>query len=114
MDRYGWFSLIVFLVVVLALMLLSAPGQAEGQCCFTPEPEPPIPTLGPAPCNSDTPWGCYEHRLYLPAIVQGSAPTSTPEPQIVTPTPTSTATPTATVTPVPPVTATLVIVTVTP
>lgn len=27
--------------------------------------EPPI---GPAPCNSDTLWGCYPERVYLPVI----------------------------------------------
>lgn len=75
------------------------------------------PIVGPAPCHSDTPWGCYANRLYLPVVAYDDIAVSddaTPEPVIVTPTPTSTATPTATVTPVPMVTATLVIVTVTP
>lgn len=75
------------------------------------------PIIGPSPCHSETLWGCYANRLYLPVvnhdgIVVGDD--ATPEPVIVTPTPTGTATPTATVTPFPMITATLVIVTVTP
>lgn len=70
-----------------------------------------------APCHSETTWGCYEHRMYLPVvnydgIVVGDD--ATPEPVIVTPTPIGTATPPATVTPVAQPTVTLVIVTVTP
>jgi hypothetical protein len=30
-------------------------------------PEPP-PIIGPGPCHSDTIWGCYAHRLWLPVI----------------------------------------------
>lgn len=26
------------------------------------------PIIGPGPCHSDTPWGCYPHRIWLPAI----------------------------------------------
>lgn len=29
------------------------------------------PIVGPGPCNSDTPWGCYAYRLFLPGVMHG-------------------------------------------
>lgn len=26
------------------------------------------PIVGPGPCNSDTPWGCYAFRVWLPMV----------------------------------------------
>lgn len=26
------------------------------------------PILGPGPCNSDTPWGCYAYQVFLPEV----------------------------------------------
>jgi hypothetical protein len=96
--------------IVIALLLFA--GNPIHAAPFATEP-----IIGPAPCHSDTLWGCYANRLYLPVvnydgIVVGDD--ATPEPVIITPTPTSTPTPTATVTPVAQPTVTLVIVTVTP
>ena len=93
----------VLLAAGVALALLATPVAAQ--------------QIGPGPCHSDTLWGCYANRLYLPVVAYDDITASddaTPEPLIVTPTPTSTSAPTATATPVPAVTVTLVIVTVTP
>lgn len=39
----------------MALALLATPLQAQT-------------IVGPGPCHSDTPWGCYWHRVLLPMI----------------------------------------------
>lgn len=26
------------------------------------------PIVGPGPCNSDTPWGCYAFQVWLPMV----------------------------------------------
>ena len=27
------------------------------------------PIVGPGPCSSDTPWGCYRFQVWLPAVM---------------------------------------------
>ena len=92
-------------IVGVALALLAMPLQAQT-------------IVGPGPCSSDTPWGCYEYRQHLPMLIYDDITVgddATAEPiVVVTPTPTPTPTATATATPVAPVTVTLVIVTVAP
>ena len=77
-------TIVLAVVVLLILFVVPAHGQVTG----------------PGPCNSDTPWGCFPERVYLPAVIPAGGnqtpvvatptPTRTPTPQ-----PTSTATPTA-------------------
>lgn len=30
------------------------------------------PIVGPGPCHSDTEWGCYEYRVFMPFLQRGS------------------------------------------
>lgn len=56
------------LVIGVALALLAGPVAAQCGCEGEPTPEP---IVGPGPCHSDTPWGCYAERVFLPAIQRG-------------------------------------------
>ena len=29
------------------------------------------PIVGPGPCSSETPWGCFAHQVWLPAVMNG-------------------------------------------
>lgn len=47
----------------LALVLLAAPLHAPHT------DDAPGPIIAPGPCHSDTPWGCYPYRLFVPLLV---------------------------------------------
>lgn len=51
------------LVAGVALALAATPLQAQCGCEIVPEP-----IIGPGPCHSDTPWGCYPHQVWLPVL----------------------------------------------
>ena len=86
----------VLVVVVTAVTLLgwrAAAAQCTVECRAVPEPAvtfgqvflPAIetgargevraaeegPIVGPGPCSSDSPWGCFAHQVWLPAILKG-------------------------------------------
>ncbi len=55
-----------WVLVVVTVVTLGWGGQwstVNGQV----EEEPPI--VGPGPCSSDTPWGCFAHRVWLPVVM---------------------------------------------
>lgn len=60
-------TIIMAVFVLVILMVLPVQGQI----------------ISPAPCNSDSLWGCYPNRVYVPFVVPAATP-----PVIVTPTPT--------------------------
>ena len=100
MRKIDIWTVIMVVIVLLILAVLPAQASVGAQCCYTPAPEP---TVGEGPCNSDTPWGCYPHRTYLPAVGALGR-------DIVIATPTITATATGTPAPtIPTVLATLTI-----
>lgn len=55
---------IVAAVIVIAVLLLSGPASHAA-------PAASDPIVGPGPCHSDTPWGCYENRVFLPFVGKG-------------------------------------------
>lgn len=48
-------------VIVITVLLLSGPASHAA-------PQASDPIVGPGPCHSDTPWGCYENRVFLPLL----------------------------------------------
>ena len=75
-----WVTMLVA-VLTLLLSLVAAPAMASDYCDDNPsdpmcrdleqwpviEPDPE-PIVGPGPCHSDTPWGCYQYRVFLPEV----------------------------------------------
>ena len=56
-------------MVVVTVVTLAANGPwptVNGQLS-TVEEEGPI--VGPGPCSSDTPWGCYRFQVWLPVMM---------------------------------------------
>lgn len=47
----------VLVVVTVVTLLVWRPALADG------------PVIGPGPCSSDTPWGCFPHRVWLPVVM---------------------------------------------
>ena len=52
---------IVAAVFVIAALLLGGPVSHAA-------PLASDPIVGPGPCNSDTPWGCFEHNVFMPLV----------------------------------------------
>ena len=58
-------------LVVVTVVTVGFNGQwstVNGQLS-TVEEEGPI--VGPGPCSSETPWGCFAHQVWLPAVWNG-------------------------------------------
>lgn len=53
--KFGIFELVAAVIVIAVLLAAAPPAQ-----------EPPI--IGPAPCNSDTPWACFDHHVFMPMV----------------------------------------------
>jgi len=61
--------LLIVGLATLVLMLALLPTIAQAQASLPPNTEP---IIGPGPCHSDTPWGCYEFQVWMPVIGGGS------------------------------------------
>ena len=58
-----------WVLVVVTVVTLGWGGQwsTVNSQLSTVEEEGPI--VGPGPCSSDTPWGCYAHQVWLPVVM---------------------------------------------
>ena len=79
--RAAWRLRALSVVLALLFALVAVPAMASDYCAANPsdpicqdleqwpiiEPDPE-PIVGPGPCHSDTPWGCYQYRVFLPEV----------------------------------------------
>lgn len=54
---------VTFAQVWLPMVETGARGEGRGA------PMEDGPVVGPGPCHSDTPWGCYTHQVWLAAVM---------------------------------------------
>jgi hypothetical protein len=81
--RPAWVSLLRFLrlLTAIAVLALGMYGSVQAQHADYCDDHPTAPEcediedwpiIGPGPCHSDTPWGCYEFQVWMPVIGGGS------------------------------------------